>query len=52
MTLPRDERKRATVVRTGEPATLKFERIKDLAAGWAKQLAPLNVPARVRETSK
>jgi len=40
MTLPFDERKRATIVRKGKPATLKFERIKNLAAGWAKHLAP------------
>jgi hypothetical protein len=40
MTLPLDERKRAIIVRTGKPANLKFERIKDLAAEWAKQLAP------------
>ena len=38
MVLPLDERKRATIVRKGKPATLKFERIKDLAAEWAKQL--------------
>jgi len=40
MTLPLDERKRATIVRQGKPATLKFERIKDLAAEWSKQLVP------------
>jgi hypothetical protein len=40
MTLPFDERKRATIVRAGKPATLKFERIKTLAAGWAKPLVP------------
>jgi hypothetical protein len=28
MVLPLDERKRATIVRKGKPATLKFERIK------------------------
>ena len=38
MTLPLDERKRAIIVRKGKPATLKFERIEDFAAG--KQLAP------------
>ena len=38
MTLPLDERNRATIVRKGKPATLKFERIEDFAAG--KQLAP------------
>jgi hypothetical protein len=40
MTLPHDERKKATIVRKGRPATLKYERIKDLAAEWAKQLEP------------
>jgi hypothetical protein len=38
--LPLDERRGATIVRKGKPATLKFERIKDLAAEWAKQLVP------------
>jgi len=40
MTLPLDERRRATIVRTGRPAMLKFERIKALAAGWAEPLVP------------
>jgi hypothetical protein len=40
MILPPDERKRVTIVRNGKRATLKFERIKDLAAEWAKQLVP------------
>jgi hypothetical protein len=40
MILPPDERKRVTIVRKGKRATLKFERIRDLAAEWAKQLAP------------
>jgi hypothetical protein len=40
MTLPFDERKKATIVRKGKPATLRYERIKDLAAEWAKELAP------------
>ena len=40
MILPLDERKKATIVRKGKPATLKFERIKDLAAEWSKQLVP------------
>ena len=39
MTLPLDERKKATIVRKGKPATLRYERIKDLAAEWAKELA-------------
>ena len=33
MLLPQ-ERKRVTIVRKGEPAVLKFEQIKDLAAQW------------------
>jgi len=33
MLLPQ-ERKRAKIVRKGEPAVLKFEQIKDLAAQW------------------
>jgi hypothetical protein len=33
MLLPK-ERKRATIVREGEPAMLEFEQIKDLAAQW------------------
>ncbi len=40
MILPPDERKRATIARKGKRATLKFERIRDLAAEWAKQLVP------------
>ena len=40
MILPLDERRGATIVRKGKLATLKFERIKDLAAEWAKQLVP------------
>ena len=35
-----DERKKATIVRNGKPATLRYERIKDLSAEWAKQLVP------------
>jgi hypothetical protein len=42
MVLPLDERKRATIVRKGKPATLKFERIKDLAAKWAKPVVTPN----------
>jgi len=38
MTLLPKERKRATIVRQGEPAILKFEQIKDLAARWAQRL--------------
>jgi hypothetical protein len=40
MILPFDERKTATIVRKGKPATLRYERIKDLAAEWAKELVP------------
>ena len=38
MTLPFRERKRATIVREGEPAILKFDRIKNLAAQWDERL--------------
>ena len=40
MILPLDERRGATIVRKGKPATLKFEGIRNLAAEWAKQLVP------------
>jgi hypothetical protein len=40
MMLPLKERKRATIVRDGNPATLKFDEIKDLATQWEKQLVP------------
>jgi hypothetical protein len=40
MTLPFDERKKATIVRKGKPATLRYERIKGLAVEWSKQLVP------------
>ena len=40
MTLPLDERKNATIVRKGKPATLRYERIKGLAVAWSKQLVP------------
>jgi hypothetical protein len=39
MLLPK-ERRRATIVREGEPAILNFEQIKDLAAQWKQQLVP------------
>jgi hypothetical protein len=42
MTLLPKERKRTTIVRKGEPAILNFEQIKDLAAEWGEQLAPIN----------
>ena len=38
MMLPLRERKRATIIRDGKPAILKFGQIKDLAARWEKQL--------------
>jgi hypothetical protein len=40
MILPLEERKNATIVREGTPAILTFERIKSLAAEWARQLVP------------
>jgi hypothetical protein len=40
MILSAQERKRATIVREGEPAILNFEQIKDLAAQWKQQLVP------------
>jgi hypothetical protein len=40
MTLPLNERKKATIVRNGKPATLRYERIKNLATEWAKELVP------------
>jgi hypothetical protein len=42
MMLLAKERKRAMIVREGEPATLKFEQIKSLAAEWAESLLPLD----------
>jgi len=36
MVLPLDERKKATIVRKGKPATLKFDRIRHLAAEWGE----------------
>ena len=49
MTLPFDERKRTTIVRKGKPAILKYERIKDLVAEWAKP--PVRVRKRLPATS-
>jgi hypothetical protein len=40
MTLPLAERSKATIVRSGKPATLKYDRIKNLAAEWAKEFVP------------
>jgi hypothetical protein len=42
MTLPPKERKRATIVREGEPAILNFDRIKRLAARWDERLVPID----------
>jgi hypothetical protein len=44
MMLPLKERKRATIVREGEPAILNFEQIKDLAARWDQQLVSVDLP--------
>jgi hypothetical protein len=41
MILRLKERKRATIVREGEPTVLKFEQIKSLAAQWDERLAPV-----------
>jgi hypothetical protein len=42
MTLPLKERKRATIVREGEPAPLNFEQIKYLAARWDERFVPID----------
>jgi hypothetical protein len=42
MTLLPRERKRATIVREGEPAILNFEQIKKLAAQWDERLVPID----------
>ena len=44
MMLPLKERKRATIVREGEPANLNFEQIKDLAIQWDQRLVPIDLP--------
>jgi hypothetical protein len=41
MTMPLKERRRATIVRKGDPAILSFELIKSLAAQWHEQLVPI-----------
>jgi hypothetical protein len=41
MLLPK-QRKRATIVREGEPAILNFEQIKKLAAQWAEPLVSID----------
>jgi hypothetical protein len=42
MTLLAKERKRVTIVRDGDPAILKFEQIKNLAAQWDEQFEPID----------
>lgn len=42
MTLPPKERRRATIVREGDPAILTFEQIKGLAAQWHERLVPID----------
>ena len=40
MMLVPKERKRATIVREGDPAILNFEQIKNLAAKWDERFVP------------
>ena len=42
MMMPAKERKGATIVREGEPATLNFKEIKNLAAQWDERLVPID----------
>jgi hypothetical protein len=42
MTLVPKERKRATIVREGNPAILDFQQIKNLAAQWDERLVPID----------
>ena len=42
MMLVPKERKRATIVREGDPAILNFEQIKNLAAQWDERLVPID----------
>jgi hypothetical protein len=42
MTLLSKKRKRATIVREGDPAILNFEQIKNLAAQWDERLVPID----------
>jgi hypothetical protein len=42
MTLLSKERKRATIVREGDPSILNFEQIKNLAAQWDDRLVPID----------
>ena len=38
------ERKRAKIVREGEPAILQFAQIKELSAQWDHRLEPMGLP--------
>jgi hypothetical protein len=38
------ERKRAKIVREGEPAILNFQQIKELSAQWQHGLEPMGLP--------
>ena len=38
------ERKRAKIVREGEPAILNFQQIKELSAQWQHGLEPMGSP--------
>ena len=40
MMLVPKERKRATIVREGDPAILNFEQMKNLAAQWDERFVP------------
>jgi hypothetical protein len=42
MLLPPKLRKRATIVREGDPAILKFDQIKELAGHWHEALVPID----------
>jgi len=42
MTLLPKERKRATIIREGDPSILNFEQIKNLAAQWDDRLVPID----------
>lgn len=42
MMMPAKERKGATIVREGEPATLTFKEIKNLSAQWDERLVPID----------
>ena len=43
MLLPK-ERKRAKIVREGDPATLNFQQIKELSAQWQQGPEPIGLP--------